>query len=88
MTFNAGGKAFAVGVKAGDTLQTIRSRINENGNNFGLTANIIAAEGKAKLVIDSGVSGDGNNLTITGNNAELDSLSSIIKKLVMLKVLK
>ncbi|PJG57804.1 flagellar filament capping protein FliD, partial [Aeromonas cavernicola] len=81
LTFNAGDKEFTVDVKAGDTLQTIRTRINENGDNFGLTANIVnTADGKAKLVIDSGVSGDGNDLTITGSNAELGSLSSIMQK--------
>ena len=59
-------------VKAGDTLQDIRKSINSNGDNFGLSANIVnTADGKAKLVIDSGISGDGKDLTITGNTAEL-----------------
>lgn len=67
LTFKAGDKEFQVDVKAGDTLQSIRKRINENGDNFGLSANIVnTADGKAKLVIDSGVSGDGNDLVITG----------------------
>ena len=63
---------FKVDVKAGDTLQDIRKSINSNGDNFGLSANIVnTADGKAKLVIDSGISGDGKDLTITGDTAEL-----------------
>ncbi|MDH0307840.1 flagellar filament capping protein FliD [Aeromonas caviae] len=72
LTFKAGDKTFKVDVKAGDTLQDIRKSINSNGDNFGLSANIVnTADGKAKLVIDSGISGDGKDLTITGDNAEL-----------------
>ena len=72
LTFKAGDKEFQVDVKAGDTLQSIRKRINGEADNFGLSANIVnTADGKAKLVIDSGVSGDGRDLTITGNTAEL-----------------
>ena len=73
LTFSAGGKQFTVDVKAGDTLQNIRKSINANGDNFGLSANIInTSDGKAKLVIDSGVSGDGKDLSITSSNAELN----------------
>lgn len=74
LTFKAGDEEFTVDVKAGDTLQQIRKRINNNGDNFGLTANIVnTSDGKAKLVIDSGVSGDGNDLTISGSTSELTS---------------
>ena len=72
LTFKAGDKTFKVDVKAGDTLQDIRKSINGNGDNFGLSVNIVnTADGKAKLVIDSGISGDGKDLTITGDTAEL-----------------
>ncbi|MBV7436164.1 MULTISPECIES: flagellar filament capping protein FliD [unclassified Aeromonas] len=72
LTFKAGDKTFKVDVKAGDTLQDIRKNINSNGDNFGLSVNIVnTADGKAKLMIDSGVSGDGKDLTITGSTAEL-----------------
>ncbi|BDC87521.1 MULTISPECIES: flagellar filament capping protein FliD [Aeromonas] len=72
LTFKAGEKEFTVDVKAGDTLQNIRKRINNDGDNFGLSANIVnTADGKAKLVIDSGVSGDGKDLVITGSTTEL-----------------
>lgn len=73
LTFKAGTKEFKVDVKAGDTLQDIRKSINSNGDNFGLSANIVnTADGKAKFVIDSGISGDGNDLVISGSNSELD----------------
>ncbi|MFM4980557.1 flagellar filament capping protein FliD [Aeromonas caviae] len=72
LTFKAGDKEFTVDVKAGDTLQNIRKRINNHGDNFGLSANIVnIADGSAKLVIDSGVSGDGKDLVITGSTTEL-----------------
>lgn len=77
LTFKAGAKEFRVDVKAGDTLQDIRKSINSNGDNFGLSANIVnTADGKAKFVIDSGISGDGKDLVITGNNSELDIFST------------
>jgi len=77
LTFKAGDKEFKVDVKAGDTLQDIRKSINSNGDNFGLSANIVnTADGKAKFVIDSGISGDGKDLVITGNNSELDIFST------------
>ncbi|AGM43657.1 flagellar filament capping protein FliD [Aeromonas hydrophila] len=73
LTFTAGDKVFKVDVKAGDTLQDIRKSINSNGDNFGLSANIVnTADGKAKFVVDSGISGDGKDLVITGDNSELN----------------
>ncbi|WP_320152330.1 flagellar filament capping protein FliD [uncultured Tolumonas sp.] len=72
LTFTAGSKSFTVDVKAGDTLQNIRKRINSDGDNFGLSANIInTSDGKAKLVIDSGISGDGKDLSISASTGEL-----------------
>lgn len=76
LTFKAGTKEFKVDVKAGDTLQDIRKSINGNSDNFGLSANIVnTSDGKAKLIIDSGISGDGKDLTITGNTSELGMFS-------------
>lgn len=81
LTFTAGDKKFNVEVKAGDSLQTIRKKINNNGDNFGLTANIInTADGKAKLVMDSGVSGAGKDLQITGSTAGVSSFASSLTK--------
>ncbi|OKP43761.1 flagellar hook protein FliD [Aeromonas allosaccharophila] len=76
LTFKAGDKEFKVDVKAGDTLQNIRKTINSSGDNFGLSANIVnTADGKAQLIIDSGISGDGKDLTITGSTSELGMFS-------------
>ncbi|ATP90153.1 flagellar hook protein FliD [Aeromonas caviae] len=81
LTFTAGDKKFNVEVKAGDSLQTIRKKINNNGDNFGLTANIInTADGKAKLVMDSGVSGAGKDLQITGSTTGVSSFASSLTK--------
>ncbi|QPR56317.1 flagellar filament capping protein FliD [Aeromonas allosaccharophila] len=81
LTFKAGDKTFTVDVKNGDSLQDIRKRVNNNGNNFGLTANIInTSDGKSKLVIDSGVSGTGKDLQITGSSSGLDPFTSALTK--------
>ncbi|PKQ74975.1 flagellar filament capping protein FliD [Aeromonas sobria] len=72
LTFKAGEKTFDVDVKVGDTLQSIRKRINNDGDNFGLSVNIMnTSDGKSKLVIDSGISGSGKDLLITGSTTEL-----------------
>ena len=77
LTFKAGDKEFTVDVKAGDSLQAIRKRINSSGDNFGLSANIVnTAGGGAKFIIDSGVSGDGKDLTITASTSELKVLAT------------
>lgn len=81
LTFTAGDKKFNVEVKVGDSLQTIRKKINNNGDNFGLTANIInTADGKAKLVMDSGVSGTGKDLQITGSTVGMTSFAASLTK--------
>ncbi|MGS3174773.1 flagellar filament capping protein FliD [Aeromonas sanarellii] len=81
LTFTAGDKKFNVEVKVGDSLQTIRKKINNNGDNFGLTANIInTADGKAKLVMDSGVSGTGKDLQITGSTVSMTSFAASLTK--------
>ncbi|WP_368206294.1 flagellar filament capping protein FliD [Aeromonas sp. s5] len=78
LTFKAGDKTFDVDVKAGDSLQSIRKRINNDADNFGLSVNIMnTSDGKSKLMIDSGVSGSGKDLQITGSTTELtDNLVS------------
>lgn len=78
LTFKAGDKTFDVDVKAGDSLQSIRKRINNDADNFGLSVNIMnTSDGKSKLMIDSGVSGSGKDLQVTGNTTELtDNLVS------------
>ncbi|WP_429171451.1 flagellar filament capping protein FliD [Aeromonas rivipollensis] len=81
LTFKAGDKTFSVDVKAGDSLQSVRKRINNNGDNFGLTANIInTSDGKAKLVMDSGVSGTGKDLQISGSTPGLSGFVSALQQ--------
>ncbi|MGL5325343.1 MAG: flagellar filament capping protein FliD [Aeromonas sp.] len=77
LTFSAGTKTFSVDVKAGDNLENIRKRINNDGDNFGLSANIIkTSDGKVKLIMDSGISGDGKDMTISGSTGELSGFAS------------
>lgn len=81
MTFSVpSGDSFTVDVTAGMTLTEFREAINDNADNFGISANIIdtgTADGP-RLVYTSSVTGAGNNLTVTndGGNAELDKLST------------
>ncbi|GEK09514.1 flagellar filament capping protein FliD [Pseudoalteromonas peptidolytica] len=80
LTFGAGAdKAFTLDVAAGMTLAELRDAINSSDSNFGVTANIVNTGNTSvgsKLVLTSNVTGDGNNLTITSDTAELDAVST------------
>lgn len=80
LTVGAGDKSFVVDVAAGATLEELRTAINSATGNFGISANIVNTGGatpEAKLVLTSTVTGDGNDLTITNDNAELDNVSTV-----------
>ncbi|AVJ55360.1 flagellar cap protein [Idiomarina sp. OT37-5b] len=77
LTFGAGTESFSVSVDANATLEDIRQAINESADNFGVTANIINTGSEAKLVYNSEVTGAGNDLEVTNDNAELDALSTV-----------
>ncbi|RUO79828.1 flagellar cap protein [Idiomarina tyrosinivorans] len=77
LSFSAGGKSFSVAVAANATLEDIRQAINNASDNFGVSANIINTGSEAKLVYTSNVSGSGNDLAVTNDNAELDALSTV-----------
>lgn len=79
LTFAAGDKSFTVAVTAGMTLNQLRLSINDSADNFGVNANILNAGGATgtKLVFSSSVTGAGNDLTVSNNNAELDNLSTV-----------
>ncbi|MCC5450500.1 flagellar filament capping protein FliD [Rheinheimera sp. UJ51] len=79
LTFAAGDKSFTVAVTAGMTLNELRLKINDTADNFGINANILNVGGTtgAKLVLNSSVTGLGNDLVISNDNAELDTLSTI-----------
>jgi flagellar hook-associated protein 2 len=79
LTITAGSKTFDVDIAAGSTLEEVRSAINGSASNFGISVNIINTGGatpESKLVISSNVSGAGNDLTITNDNADLDVIST------------
>ncbi|MBU2069571.1 MAG: flagellar filament capping protein FliD [Gammaproteobacteria bacterium] len=79
LTVSAGSKTFDVDIAAGATLEEVRAAINNSADNFGVSVNIINTGGatpEAKLVVTSNVTGAGNDLTITSDTAELDSVST------------
>ncbi|MFQ2560116.1 flagellar filament capping protein FliD [Aeromonas caviae] len=76
LTFGAGAKSFVVDVEAGETLATLRGKINEASDNFGLSVNIINTGSDARLVMTSKVTGTGNDLSISANTAELGVFST------------
>ena len=78
LSFSAGpDKTFDLILDAGATLSDLRDAINSSDSNFGVTANIINTGSEAKLVLTSTVTGIGNDLVITNDNAELDSVSTV-----------
>lgn len=77
LSFAAGDKSFDLTLDAGATLAELRDAINDSDDNFGVTANIINTGSESKLVLTSSVSGTGNDLAITNDNAELDNVSTV-----------
>jgi flagellar hook-associated protein 2 len=79
LTFSAGAETFDLTLAAGATLEELRTAINDSADNFGISANIINTGGAtplSKLVFTSSVTGAGNDLTITNDNAELNKVST------------
>lgn len=80
LSFAAGAdKSFDLSVTAGMTLAELRDAINSSDTNFGVTANIVNTGDPAigsKLVLTSNVSGNGNDLVITSDTAELDAIET------------
>lgn len=76
MSLSAGGQSFDVTVDATDTLEDIRDKINSASDNIGVQANIINSTSGPKLVYNSEVTGTGNDLTVTNDNASLDAIST------------
>ncbi|WP_404338865.1 flagellar filament capping protein FliD [Pseudoalteromonas mariniglutinosa] len=77
LSFAAGDKSFDLTLDAGASLADLRDAINDSDDNFGVTANIINTGTESKLVLTSNVSGTGNDLVITNDNAELDNVSTV-----------
>jgi len=76
LTFGAGAESFDVAIGAADDLSTIRDKINEQSENFGVTANIINSDSGSFLVFNSQVTGAANNLTVTASDSSLDAIST------------
>lgn len=76
LSFSAGGNNFDVLVDPADTLEDIRDKINSATDNFGVQANIINTDAGPKLIYNSEVTGLGNDLSVTNNNASLDQIST------------
>lgn len=83
LTFKIGATSdsFSINVTAGMTLQQLSSAINASTDNFGVKASIIdtgTADGGAKMVYTSTITGAGNDLVVVNDNdlAELDRVST------------
>ncbi|MDF2178313.1 flagellar filament capping protein FliD [Aliiglaciecola sp. CAU 1673] len=76
LTLTAGAKSFSVNLGANATLADIRDAINTSSDNFGVSANIINTGSGATLVYTSNVTGAGNDLVVSNDTAELDSVST------------
>ncbi|PWK49176.1 flagellar filament capping protein FliD [Pleionea mediterranea] len=76
LTLTAGSDTFDVTIDAADTLSDIRSKINNAADNFGVNVNLINTGTQTYLVFDSDVTGTGNTLSVTNDNASLDSIST------------
>ncbi len=83
LTFSVGTEnSFTIDISAGTTLTQFRDAINNSEDNFGVNASIIntgTADGGARLVFNSEISGAGNDLVINNDNAiaELDRVSNL-----------
>ena len=76
LTLTAGSDTFDVTIDAADDLSAIRDKINEQSENFGVTANIINSDAGSYLVYSSTVTGSANNLTVTTSDVSLDNIST------------
>ncbi len=72
LTFTAGTSTFDVSITATDSLEDIISKINDNSDNFGVSATIV----DGYLVYKSSTTGAANNLAVTNNDASLDNYST------------
>lgn len=77
LSFTVGSKDVDVTVEDGDTLATIRQKINAAGGDLGISANIINSDGGAQLTLTSSTTGAANNLAVTySGDSSLATLST------------
>jgi len=76
LTFAAGAKTFDVVVAPGATLEQIRQQINKSKQNFGFSVNIVNTGSNSQLVVNSNVTGVGNDLKITASSADFNKITT------------
>lgn len=73
-----GGKTYKVTVGDDATLQTVRDQINKELGSSGFSANIIAGEDGARLVLGSTTTGAGSDISVSGiTKLEIDGTKSM-----------
>lgn len=82
MTISVGSSSFDITVDAGDTLNTISSKINSAADNAGVTAGIINESGGSRLIVTGEETGASNAVTFSfadddGNNTDASGLSRL-----------
>jgi flagellar hook-associated protein 2 len=76
LTFGNGTDSFEVVIDGADNLSMIRDKVNEQAENFGVTANIVNGDSGSFLVFDSQITGEDNALTITTTDSSLEGIST------------
>ena len=76
LTLGNGSDSFDINVEATDTLSSIRDKINESSDNFGVTVNVLNGSSGSFLVFDSQITGADNALSITSSDSSLDNIST------------
>ena len=76
LTFTAGSETFDVDIDGADNLSAIRDKINEQSENFGVTANVITTDAGSFLSYSSEVTGLANELSVSTSDASLDAIST------------
>lgn len=76
LTFTAGSQSFNVAIDAADDLSAIRDKINEQSENFGVTANILNTDAGSFLLLNSSETGSANSLSVTSSDPSLAAIST------------
>lgn len=76
LTFDAGGDSFSVDIEATDSLSSIRDKINESAENFGVVANVLTTDEGTFLSYTSDITGSSNTLSVSTSDASLDAIST------------
>ena len=57
-------------------MSSIRDKINEHADNFGVVANVLTTDAGTFLTYSSEVTGSANNLTVATSDSSLDAIST------------